>query len=105
MSVRFSEFYDAQRPTLDPREVAKLEQAAQVHGYRGASRKKHNGVVPIQPTDRHLLTFYHKQAAAAPPALPVKVVAHVPSGNRLVAVLSGGDLYVLGMANYNGAVQ
>jgi hypothetical protein len=30
------------------------EQAAEVHGYRGASKFKHNGVVNIKPDDKQL---------------------------------------------------
>lgn len=41
-------------------EWPKLEQAADVHGYRGASKKKHNGIVPIRPTDKGLLKTLKK---------------------------------------------
>jgi hypothetical protein len=42
------------------KDFPKLEQAAQVHGYRGASKKKHNGIVPIRPADIGLFKTLEK---------------------------------------------
>ena len=90
-------------------EWPKLQQAAEVHGYRGASKKKHNGIVPIRPTDKGLFKtltkLTEKRAFKIPPeAIPVKAVAHCPSGNRLVGYywLIGTRKHVnfLGVANY-----
>ena len=46
--------------TFAETEWPKLEQAAEVHGYRGASKKKHNGIVPIRPSDSGLLKTLNK---------------------------------------------
>lgn len=87
-------------------EWPKLRQAAEVHGYRGASKKKHNGVVPIRPTDKGLLKTLERLRAktnfAVPDGtLPIKAVAHVPSGNRLVGFRrTDGHIIILGRANY-----
>jgi hypothetical protein len=84
----------------------KLKQAAEVHGYRGASKKKHNGIVPIRPTDTNLLKTLSQLSKDDPTDhkndLPIKVVAHCPSGNRLVGYLnSNGNIIIYGLANYN----
>jgi hypothetical protein len=108
--IHWSDHYCKQRTALDETEVKKLEQAADVHGYRGPSSKKHNGIVPIRPTDRELWKLYDKlrcsadvqKLAAGKTLVPVKIVAHVPSGNRLVGAMMNGELIVLGMGNYNG---
>jgi hypothetical protein len=89
----------------------KLEQAAQVHGYRGASKKKHNGIVPIRPSDSGLFKTLEKLSKEKnwinkQNQLPIKVVAHCESGNRLVGYryLDGLDniqkIHILGLANY-----
>ena len=70
--------------TFTESERPKLQQAAEVHGYRGPSKKKHNGVVPIRPSDKGLLKTLAKLTPCPKGATPIKVVAHVPSGNRLV---------------------
>jgi hypothetical protein len=108
--IHWSEYYVKQREELDPLEVKKLEQAADVHGYRGPSRKKHNGIVPIRPTDHELWKVYKKlldspdvqTLTTGKTLVPVKVVAHVPSGNRLVGAMMNGELIILGMGNYSG---
>ena len=89
-------------------EWPKLKQAAEVHGYRGASKKKHNGIVPIRPTDKNLFKTLHKltkdllDPKLVPKLLPVKVVAHVPSGNRLVGYrFPDAKIVIFGLANYN----
>ena len=58
--VIFSETYEQQKTQMDVSEVNKLEQAIEVHGYRGASKKKHNGVVPIRPDDKELWKSLNK---------------------------------------------
>lgn len=92
------------------KEWPKLEQAAQVHGYRGASKKKHNGVVPIRPTDKGLFKtlekLVHKRSFVIPQgAIPIKAVAHCPSGNRLVGYYwlekEKYNIRILGVANYS----
>jgi hypothetical protein len=89
-------------------EWPKLKQAAEVHGYRGASKGKHNGIVIIRPSDKGLLKTLQKlviqRKRLHPPSdktIPIKVVAHVPSGNRLVGLRSqNGHIYIYGVANY-----
>jgi len=88
-------------------ELPKLQQAAEVHGYRGASKKKHNGIVPIRPTDKGLLKTLARLVASIniniDDAFPVKAVAHVPSGNRLVGYMFPTQQKVIffGVANYD----
>lgn len=81
----------------------KLSQAAEVHGYRGASKKKHNGIVPIRPTDKGLLKTLKKLSNNNNDnGLPIKVVAHCPSGNRLVGYKSpDNNITIYGVANYD----
>lgn len=86
-------------------EWPKLSQAAEVHGYRGPSKKKKNGIVPIRPADKGLLKTLErlrKDSSLMIPLIgvPIKVVAHVPSGNRLVGYKVGERVFVLGRANY-----
>lgn len=109
---------------MDQDEVEKLEQAAEVHGYRGNSKAKHNGIVTIRPTDAYLLKALdiysarekkfletatrqedRKMDEKSTQLLPVKLVAHCPSGNRAVGLLYLEDnepiiLLVLGFGNY-----
>jgi hypothetical protein len=91
-------------------EAQKLLQAMEVHGWRGPSKKKHNGAVPIPPRDGNLLKTLERLTLLLPPdtretlrgAAPFKAVAHVKTGYRMVGYrLSSGTLYVVGMANYN----
>jgi len=111
--------YNSQRPSMDNSEVNKLEQACEVHGYRGSSKKKHNGVVNIKPTDTQLWKSLNKYNQAENKTITdaitnnklthhadVKIVAHCPNGNRGVGSLyksvSGENyLILLGFANYN----
>jgi hypothetical protein len=114
-----TETYKTQRALMDATDVEKLEQAMQVHGYRGKSKGKHNGVVNIKPDDAELwkslkkfkqledknvnklvkdnkLTFY----------TDVKLVAHCPNGNRAIGSLYKNNnnefiLILLGFSNYN----
>jgi len=51
-NVKISEQFDMK--DLNVNEYNKLMDFIYVHGYRGASKKKHNGVVPIRPTDKQL---------------------------------------------------
>jgi hypothetical protein len=88
-------------------EWPKLKQAAEVHNYRGASKGKHNGVVPIRPTDKGLLKTLNKILktknidAIKSKALPIKVVAHVPTGNRLVGLrFPDKRIVIYACANY-----
>lgn len=88
--IIYSDYYKEQRLSIDKLDIQKLEQAIEVHGYRGASKKKHNGVVPIRPTDNELIKSYKKRVSVEhfdtnlDNLSACKVVAHVPNGNRLV---------------------
>jgi len=99
-------------------ELMKLHNAAITHGYRGPSKHKRNGIVPIKPTDYGLLKAYDKLLLQASndiqiklqDATKIKVVAHVPSGNRLIGGLYQDEhnkffVYILGAANYNGEIR
>lgn len=98
-SVRavFTDTYHAQRQKMDAKDVAKLEQAIEAHGYRGASKAKHNGVVNIKPLpqdaqlwkalERHKVPNQHESKKDLEFVIDVKVVAHCPSGNRIVGSL------------------
>jgi len=88
-------------------ELKKLKEAIDVHGYRGPSKKRHNGVVPIRPTDTNLwkglrkLTNSDSAHKELHVGLPVKVVAHVPRGYRMVGYLMDDNtLYILGICQY-----
>lgn len=85
-------------------DLPKLKQAAQVHGYRGASKKKHNGIVPIRPSDTGLLKSLKKLTGSMDDiinAMPIKVVAHVMTGDRLVGYrFPSGKIVIYGVANY-----
>jgi hypothetical protein len=102
-----SKTFDAAFPES---EWLKLEQAAQVHQYRGASKARHNGIVPIRPTDKGLFKTLGRlvkasgvDASAIKDALPVKAVAHVTSGNRLVGYMYPAlhKVVFYGVANYS----
>ncbi len=56
-SITFSDDYVCQKETYDTNEIKKLEDAISIHGYRGASKQKHNGVVPIRPSDTKFWKF------------------------------------------------
>jgi len=91
--------------SLDP-SIKKLEQAIYVHGYRGASRRKRNGIVPIRPSDSKLLKDYRKYLSAVDidvpqKVTPIKIVAHVTNGDRLIGFLADGKVHILGLSNYN----
>lgn len=104
-AVTFSENYARQRQNYDAKEIAKLEEAIRIHGYRGASKKKHNGVVPIRPSDAKFWKFL-EPFALTNEQFPVKVVAHVPAGHRLIGYLQKQEehgtltLHILGVCQY-----
>jgi hypothetical protein len=120
-SIIFLPTYRYQRDLMDLREVRKLEQAAIAHGYRGASKGKHNGVVNIKPDDKILLKSLEKFKSnegnknflmgmrtleSEEFYIDVKVVAHCQNGDRIVGFLNrnkSGELilYLLGFSNYN----
>lgn len=117
-NIIFSDQYIKQKEYMDEVEVDKLEQAIEVHGYRGPSKKKHNGVVPIRPSDKHLWKALAKFREIEQNEInelikmgnkyiaDVKVVAHVTNGNRVIGcVYENNDgelsLHILGFANYN----
>ncbi len=102
MKIVFGDAYAEERLCLDAKEIDRLEQAAEAHGRRGASSKKHNGVVPIRPGDTQLWGALSKFEAPVG-WTAVTVVAHVPSGSRLVGVLSpdAATLCILCATNYH----
>ena len=51
-TILFSNHFS--KKDLDDNEYEKLIEAIDVHGYRGASKKRHNGVVPIRPVGKQL---------------------------------------------------
>ncbi len=97
MKVRKSSSYVEQLKKMDEKEVAKLEQAIEAHGYRGASKSKHNGVVNIKPLPQDAQLWKALERFKTPLdsedskklkfLIEVKVVAHCPSGNRIVGSL------------------
>ena len=118
-NIIYTPTYMIQKGKMDPKEVEKFEQAIEVHGYRGVSKMKHNGVVNIKPSDTHLLKSLEKFKLGDQEFLEshtknrgeifvanVKIVAHVPAGNRAIGLLyknksNDYGLYVLGFSNYN----
>lgn len=113
--------YAQQRTHMKQSDVEKLEQAIEVHGYRGTSKGKHNGVVNIKPDDTQLIKALEKFKSnnlnkeiydtitknSEVFIIDVKVVAHLPNGDRAVGSLYKSSdglnliLYVFGFANYN----
>ena len=97
-------------------EFAKFHKCATTYGYRGYSACKNNGIVDIKPTDTQLLNDYARLLTKeviqkynlSNNLKPIKVVAHVPTGNRLIGVLdraqrnSRHTVVILGVSNYNG---
>ena len=91
--ITFSEKFD--KKDLDDSEYNKLIEAIHVHGYRGASKKRHNGVVPIRPVDKKLFKDLDKTMEKETneiknrykKCVKIKIVAHVPSGKRLVGYM------------------
>jgi hypothetical protein len=109
--VEFSELFD--KFLLNKSELTKLTEAIYIHGYRGASKKRHNGVVPIRPVDKQLLKDLNKAILQESNEIqekykdccPIKVVAHVPSGNRLIGYIYNMDnkelgVYILSVSHY-----
>ena len=98
------------------KDFAKFHRCAIKYGYIGFSARKNNGIVDIKPGNTNLIKSYENlltskviaQYGLSDNLKPVKVVAHVPNGNRLVGVLdktakNGYHIVViLGLSNYNG---
>ena len=118
MKIVYSDTYKKQKEEMDQSEVNKLEQAIEVHGYRGPSKFKHNGVVNIKPDDKELWKSLAKFKELEKELLQqakqndeeffidVKIVAHVTNGNRMIGSIYKNKqneliLYVLGFSNYN----
>jgi hypothetical protein len=117
--VFMTDNYMEQKKSMNLSEVNKLEQAVDVHGYRGSSKMKHNGVVNIKPDDKQLWKSLNKYNIVEGKNMEkiindnklikhydVKVVAHCPNGNRGVGTIYKNDkgesaLVLLGFANYN----
>lgn len=121
--------YKQDKIKISDSDIDKLEQAIDVHGYRGASKKKHNGVVPLRPQDKNLWKVYNKEITRyvfptykcgkvdKDSLIAVKVVAHCPNGNRIVGVAyeityeianetkSSFELSLLGIGNYGGKLK
>lgn len=117
-TITYSPRYRLQTPLIDAEDLAKLVQAIHVHGYRGPSKQKHNGVVPIRPTDGNLLKDYfnflqeiddQELQLLLREGTPVKVVAHVPDGYRLLGSMykigTATHLYILGISNYSHSLR
>lgn len=110
MSVSYHVGFDGGGCTQS--ELEKLRQAAQVHGYRGPSKKKHDGIVPLPGRDSNLWTVLERLSVTlndedrkkyVDNGTAIKVVAHVPSGWRLIGYRSDLDhsILLLGAANYD----
>lgn len=117
--IIYTPTYLNQRQYMNNLEVNKLEQAAEVHGYRGSSKCKHNGVVLIKPGDAQLwksLTKFKKydddfisesvKLNNETFYCDVKIVAHCPDGTRAIGTLYRSQteeliLYVVGFSNYS----
>ena len=109
--IIFTDNYVKQRDKIDPSDLAKLEQAISVHGYRGPSKNRRYGVVPIRSADVALFRIYNNSSfGLSSKYQPVKVVAHVPNGNRLVGALEKGFrdssqiLHIIEIGNDTGKV-
>ena len=102
-----------------PEEWKKLSKAADIHGYGGLSRGGKDGIFNIlRPSkkrdvggDVKLYTVYERLRLArgknlAEGGIPVKVVAHVPSGERLVGVYypDSHTTFILGLGDYDGNI-
>ena len=101
-------------------ELGKFHRAAMQHAYRGFSSGHKNGVVGIKETDLHLMEdygtyvkkysdFFSEKGIDIENLRPVKFVAHVQNGNRLVGALASTksrylDVYVFGVSNYSGKI-
>jgi hypothetical protein len=102
-----------------PEEWKKLSKAAEIHGYGGISRGGKDGIFNILQAskkrdvggDIKLFAVYEKLRETRGEGLPeggipVKVVAHVPSGERLVGVYYPQEdvTYILGLGDYDGKI-
>ncbi len=109
----------ARNPSQALTELAKFHRAAMQHGFRGRSFGGKNGVVEINDSDVALGRSYARLLGEKSEelerlgvnlcdAVPVKVVAHVENGNRLLGVLDKASqpytVYLLGVSNYSGRV-
>lgn len=98
-------------------EFAKLHNCATKYGYRGLSKGKKNGIVNINFSNKQLLIDLERMLTKevieeycldTENLQPIKVVAHVPNGNRLIGVLDKSKrgnyhaVVILGLSNYNG---
>lgn len=98
------------------KEFSKFHNIATTYGYRGYSARKNNGIVEIKPSNKRLLKDYNKLITQEvieqfklneENLTPIKIVAHVTNGNRLIGTLdkTKGDyniVVILGLSNYNG---
>ena len=117
--VFVTENYLIQKKLMNKSDVNKLEQAIEVHGYRGQSKKKHNGIINIKPDDKELwkslkkfneiektnIEKYVKENNLIQ-IFDVKIVAQCPDGNRSIGSLYKNNdnelfLILLGFSNYN----
>lgn len=100
-------------------ELGKFHSAALSHGFRGRSFGGKNGVVYLNESDVDLCQtaqalldqnndILKKMGVNTDSLLPVKIVAHVKNGNRLVGAIDRSSspytVYVLGLSNYSGRV-
>lgn len=112
----FVEYARAQKNNCFEKELSKMHNCAVTYGYRGYSARKNNGIVDIKPTNSQLLKDAEKlltqkiieKYSLSSNLKPVKVVAHVPNGNRLIGFLdktptnNRHTVVILGVSNYNG---
>ena len=77
----------------------KSVRTAMKYGYRGTSNGKKNGIIDIRSEDKPLIKDYsrimnefdvEKRYGLVKPT-PIKIVAHIPSGNRLIGCLDSSE--------------
>ena len=99
-------------------EFSKFHNVATTYGYRGFSSGKKNGIVNINQSSKILLKDYNKLLTAEvikkydlDNPQPIKVVAHVDNGNRLIGVLDKTKkedyhvVVILGISNSTGKIK
>ena len=114
-----SSFDTAACAALYPEEWKKLSKAAEIHGYCGISRGGKDGIYSILKEskrrniggDTKLFQVYQKLRNSrgenlVDGGIPIKVVAHVPTGERIVGVHypKENTTVLLGLGDYNGNI-
>jgi hypothetical protein len=94
------------------RNFLKSLRSALNYGYMGKSKGEKNGIIDIRREDIILLRDYEKimgrhnipeKYSLSGKLIPVKIVAHIPSGDRFIGCFSNSDskAVIFGMSNYN----